>query len=137
MRLDKDVAGFLKTVGFVGETPNPGYSGSPPPARLLEEAVEAFRHALRQIELRKLLLRRRTDHGVTQSELARRLGKPQSFVAKYEGGERRLSVIEFIDIAEALQIRPAELLEQLHNILKSSGQQESSTGGKTKPLGKR
>jgi transcriptional regulator with XRE-family HTH domain len=41
----------------------------------------------RQIELRKLLLMRRTDHGVTQNELAKRLGKPQSFVAKYEGGE--------------------------------------------------
>src|SRR5512138_466365 len=90
----------------------------------------------RQIELRNLLLRQRTDRGVTQSELARRLGRPQSFVAKYEGGERRLSVIEFIDIAEALQIRPAELFEQLNDILKSSGQQEGSIGVKTKPPGK-
>jgi transcriptional regulator with XRE-family HTH domain len=76
----------------------------------------------RQLELRKLLLRRRTDHGLTQVELAKRLDKPQSFVAKYEGGERRLSVIEFIDIAEALQIRPADLLDELHDILKSSEQ---------------
>ena len=73
----------------------------------------------RQIELRKLLLRQRTDHGVTQTELAKRLGKPQSFVAKYEGGERRLSVIEFIEIAEALQVRPSDLLDELHEILKS------------------
>ena len=86
----------------------------------------------RQIELRKLLLQRRTDHGVTQTELAKRLGKPQSFVAKYEGGERRLSVIEFIDIAEALQIRPSHLLDELHEILKSSEQQEASIGAKTK-----
>ena len=78
----------------------------------------------RQLELRKLLLRRRTDHGLTQVELAKRLDKPQSFVAKYEGGERRLSVIEFIDIAEALQIRPSDLLDELHDILKSSAQQE-------------
>jgi transcriptional regulator with XRE-family HTH domain len=81
----------------------------------------------RQLELRKLLLRRRTDHGLTQVELAKRLDKPQSFVAKYEGGERRLSVIEFIDIAEALQIRPADLLDELHDILKSSEQQEPSS----------
>lgn len=86
----------------------------------------------RQIELRKLLLRQRTDRGVTQSELAKRLGKPQSFVAKYEGGERRLSVIEFIEIAEALQVRPSDLLDELHEILKSSGQQDASIGAKTK-----
>ena len=85
----------------------------------------------RQIELRKLLLRQRTDRGLTQTELAKRLGKPQSFVAKYEGGERRLSVIEFIEIAEALQVRPSDLLDELHEILKSSGQQESSIDAKT------
>jgi transcriptional regulator with XRE-family HTH domain len=80
----------------------------------------------RQIELRKLLLKHRTDRRVTQTELAQRLGRPQSFVAKYEGGERRLSVIEFIDIAEALQIRPSHLLDELHEMLKSSEQQEAS-----------
>jgi len=86
----------------------------------------------RQLELRKLLLRRRTAHGLTQAELAKRLDKPQSFVAKYEGGERRLSVIEFIDIAQALHIRPGDLLDELHDILKSSEQQEPSTGKNTK-----
>ena len=86
----------------------------------------------RQIELRKLLLRRRTDHGLTQAELARRLGKPQSFVAKYEGGERRLSVIEFIDIAEALHIRPSHLLDELQTIIKPLGHQEFSASEETK-----
>lgn len=91
----------------------------------------------RQIELRKLLLRRRIDHGVTQSELASRLGKPQSFVAKYEGGERRLSVIEFIDIAEALQIHPSDLLDELRDILKFSERQQGSIGGNTQTPKKR
>ncbi|WP_088343793.1 MULTISPECIES: helix-turn-helix transcriptional regulator [Rhodomicrobium] len=86
----------------------------------------------RQLELRKLLLRRRTDHGLTQAELAKRLDKPQSFVAKYEGGERRLSVIEFIDIAVALQIRPSDLLDELHDILKSSERQQPPTRKDTK-----
>jgi transcriptional regulator with XRE-family HTH domain len=86
----------------------------------------------RQLELRKLLLRRRTGLGLTQTELAKRLGKPQSFVAKYEGGERRLSVIEFIDIAEGLKIRPSHLLDELHDILKSSEQQEPSPCKNTK-----
>ena len=41
---------------------------------------------------------------MTQQQLADRLGKPQSFISKYEGGERRIDVIEFIAIPEALQM---------------------------------
>ena len=47
---------------------------------------------------------------VTQAELAARLGKPQSFVSKVERGERRLDVIEFCQVAEALGHEPANLL---------------------------
>lgn len=49
--------------------------------------------------------------GVTQAELAARLGKPQSFVSKVERGERRLDVIEFCQVAEALGREPAKLLQ--------------------------
>ena len=49
-----------------------------------------------------LLVAAREKAGVTQQQLAERLGKPQSFVAKYEGGERRIDVIEFLHIARAL-----------------------------------
>lgn len=73
----------------------------------------------RQIELRKLLRRRRIDKRLTQAQLAHRLGKPQSFVAKYERGERRLSVIEFLDIAEALGVEPSALLGELRSIIKT------------------
>lgn len=48
--------------------------------------------------------------GVTQAELAARLGKPQSFVSKVERGERRLDVVEFCQVAEALGFDPAQLL---------------------------
>ena len=48
--------------------------------------------------------------GLTQHALARRLKKPQSFVAKYEGGERRLDVVEFIAIARALGADPLKLM---------------------------
>lgn len=50
--------------------------------------------------------------GVTQVELAERLGKPQSFVSKVERGERRLDVIEFCQVAEALGCDPAKLLRE-------------------------
>ncbi len=51
--------------------------------------------------------------GLTQHALARRLKKPQSFVAKYEGGERRLDVVEFITIARALDVDPLKLMTML------------------------
>jgi transcriptional regulator with XRE-family HTH domain len=66
----------------------------------------------RQIQLRKLLRDLREKGGLTQADVAARLGKPQSFVAKYEGGERRLSVIEFIDVARALDLEPISILRQ-------------------------
>jgi len=53
---------------------------------------------------RVLLADARRSQGITQVELARRLGKPQSFVSKYERGERRLDVVEFLDIAQAMNI---------------------------------
>ena len=50
---------------------------------------------------------------MTQEVVASRLGKPQSFVAKYENGERRLDVVEFCDVARALESSPIELLAEL------------------------
>ena len=60
-----------------------------------------------------LLLQTRKRAGLTQQVVADRLGAPQSFVAKYEGGERRLDVLEFIAIAKALEADPIELLREL------------------------
>jgi transcriptional regulator with XRE-family HTH domain len=62
--------------------------------------------------LRSLLVRRRHEKGLTQTELATRLGRPQSFVSKYERGERRLDVPEFFEIAEGLECDPLRLLEE-------------------------
>ncbi|HMZ56218.1 MAG TPA: helix-turn-helix transcriptional regulator [Nitrospira sp.] len=44
----------------------------------------------------------RKQSGVTQVELAARLGKPQSYVSKYERGERRLDFVEFLAVADAV-----------------------------------
>ena len=57
-----------------------------------------------------LLTQARKDSGIVQQELADRLGKPQSFVAKIERGERRIDVIEFITIARAIGRDPVALL---------------------------
>jgi len=64
----------------------------------------------RQQQLQDLLINLRKSKNFTQAEIAQRLGRPQSFVAKYEGGERRLDVIEFIEVAQALEADPCSLL---------------------------
>jgi len=55
--------------------------------------------------------------GISQRELARRLGKPPSFVNKIENVERRLDVLEFIAIAEAIEIDSASLLRDIREAL--------------------
>jgi transcriptional regulator with XRE-family HTH domain len=46
---------------------------------------------------------------ISQQPMAKKLGRPQSLIAKYEGGERRIDVIEFIEIARALGADPVKL----------------------------
>ena len=50
---------------------------------------------------------------ISQRELARRLGKPPSFINKIELLERRLDILEFIAVARGLEIEPTELLEKI------------------------
>ena len=61
----------------------------------------------------ELMVQARKDAGLTQQQLADRLGKPQSFVAKYERGERRLDVVEFLEITEALECDPVGIVQSL------------------------
>ena len=62
--------------------------------------------------LTSTLVAARRDAGLTQVEVAVQLGKPQSYVSKYESGERRLDVVEFCTIATALRLSPVELLQK-------------------------
>jgi transcriptional regulator with XRE-family HTH domain len=59
-----------------------------------------------QRALQKILAEKRASLGLTQAEIASRLERPQSFVAKYEIGERKLDLIEFCAIARALETDP-------------------------------
>ncbi len=64
---------------------------------------------------RELIVQARKDASITQAELSKRLGRPQSFVSKYEGGERRLDVIEFIQVCDALKSDPQTFIGALRN----------------------
>jgi len=52
----------------------------------------------------------RQREGVSQVELAARLGNTQTFVSKCERGERRIDVVELVEFAEALGVPPMELI---------------------------
>jgi transcriptional regulator with XRE-family HTH domain len=54
----------------------------------------------------------RHEAGIRQQALAKKLGRPQSFIAKYEGGERRIDVVEFIAIAHSLGVDPVKLFRE-------------------------
>lgn len=64
-------------------------------------------------QLRRLLKEARGKAGLTQEQVAKRLSRPQSYVSKYESGERRLDVIEFLRVAKALKASPETILNKL------------------------
>jgi transcriptional regulator with XRE-family HTH domain len=64
-------------------------------------------------ELLRRLVAARSRKGVTQHELAKKLRRHQSFVAKYERGERRLEVIEFVQICRELGVSAESILKNL------------------------
>lgn len=63
--------------------------------------------------LTSLLKDERKKVGLTQAKLAKKLRRPQSYVSKYERGNRRLDVIEFLEVARVIGFDPHELLQRL------------------------
>ena len=61
----------------------------------------------------ELMVRARESAELTQKDLAKRLRKHQSFVAKYEGGERRIDVVEFLAITRAIGADAVGILKAL------------------------
>lgn len=66
-----------------------------------------------------LLIERREAAGMTQADLADRLGEYQSFVARLESGQRRIDVVELLDLAEILGFDAAKAVASLRKVSKS------------------
>jgi transcriptional regulator with XRE-family HTH domain len=60
-----------------------------------------------------LLVATRLQAGLTQRDLAARLKRPHSFIGRIEAGERRIDVVEFIEIARALEADPQQVFAKL------------------------
>lgn len=55
----------------------------------------------------------RKEADLSQVALSKRLKRPQSFVSKYERGERRLDIVEFLEVAKAIGINPLKIIKGL------------------------
>ena len=75
--------------------------------------MEKSRQANYNRLLQRVLREARTDAGLTQEEVALRLGFPQSFVSKYETGERRLNLGELRDICEVLGVSLLDVVRKI------------------------
>lgn len=73
-------------------------------------------YTARYRRLCKLLIDARVAASLTQEELASRLERPQSYVSKYERGERRLDVVEFLQIVRALDLEASYVVAELEEI---------------------
>jgi transcriptional regulator with XRE-family HTH domain len=63
--------------------------------------------------LRAFLVERRKKAGLTQTEVAKKLGRHPSFVATVESGQRRIDVVELLDFAEAIRFDPREVIKRI------------------------
>ena len=55
----------------------------------------------------------RQQAGMSQGELSKKLGLPRSYIGRVERGDRMLDVIEFLDIAQALNTDPGDVLKRV------------------------
>lgn len=74
------------------------------PKTIFSGANQVVVQALRQARL---------DAGITQKQLAERVQRDQSWISLIEGSQRRVDVVEFIEIARALAVDPTALLAEI------------------------
>lgn len=67
----------------------------------------------RQKKLVALIIAERKAAGLTQADVAKKLRRYQSIIANIESGERRIDVVEFLEIAEAIGFPAARVIERL------------------------
>jgi len=76
--------------------------------------VKRLAHDDRYVRAVDALRAARIDLALSQEALASKLGKRQQFVSKYESGERRLDLVEFLDVATALDLDVQTLISALN-----------------------
>jgi transcriptional regulator with XRE-family HTH domain len=70
----------------------------------------------RHYTLRDFIIEKREKAGLTQHEISARLKRPQSFIASIETGQRRVDVVELLELAKAIGFDPHEALRRLSKV---------------------
>ena len=72
---------------------------------IYQESYQAF--------IKQLVLARKAS-GLTKMQVAEKLSKPQSYIAKVEGADRKLDVMEFVELCQAINVDPTTLIKLLY-----------------------
>ena len=83
------------------------------PQRAAESGMSRTLDTRRHEALRAFLVARRKSAGLRQVDLAKRLGRSQSYVSHIEIGQKRIALIELIDWAEAIGFDPEEAITEI------------------------
>jgi HTH-type transcriptional regulator/antitoxin HipB len=75
----------------------------------------------RHVRLIDLIVEQRNRAGLSQAELAAKLGRYQSVVSQIESGGRRVDLVELLDIAEIIGLDVHAVLDDLLSVAQSSG----------------
>jgi helix-turn-helix protein len=86
------------------------------PQRAAESGMSRTLDARRHEALRAFLVERRKKAGLRQVDLAKRLGRTQSYVSNIEIGQKRIALIELIEWAEAIGFDPEEAITEIHKV---------------------
>jgi transcriptional regulator with XRE-family HTH domain len=73
-------------------------------------------HSARHLLLVDLIASARKRAGLSQAQVARALGRHQPFIATLESGQRRIDVVELIELAEAIGFDPSRLLKKVQKV---------------------
>lgn len=74
-------------------------------------------YSAEQEKLQALLRQIRVEAGLRQEDVADKLRRPQSFVSKYESGERRLDILELLEVCRVLGITMRKFVQRLESAL--------------------
>jgi transcriptional regulator with XRE-family HTH domain len=88
----------------------------------------ANRH--KQELLLSLLRAVREEKGLHQTDVAFALGRPQSFVSKYEAGARRLDLLELKDVCDAVGVELTDFVRRFEAVLESSPEAKRNSRGR-------
>ena len=70
----------------------------------------------RYVALRSILKDARETLGLSQGQVAARIGRPQTYISDIETGVRRIDSIEFLRIAKALKLDPGEVMIRVNKV---------------------